>query len=282
MKKNLRSEIFRYIFIVIGSISAALGINLFLAPNLVVSGGVGGIGIVLNAQYGIPVGITMLVLNIPLFILGVWYLGRSFGIKTVFATLVLSISIDIFSFLPAVTDNTLLAALFGGILMGSGLGLVFRQGATSGGTDLGAKLLHKLIPFISIGQFLLIIDFTVIFTSALIFRQPDLSLYGMVSLMVISRLIDLVIEGVDSAIATFVISEKYEEISQEILKQGRGVTALQGTGMFTGNDRRLLVCVMRVRQLPRIKIMIQNIDKDAFVFVADVKEVLGEGFSAPR
>ncbi len=268
-----------YLIITLGSLITAISINMLLVPNKIAPGGVSGAATVLYYLFQFPVGTTMLVLNIPLFILGIRYLGGTFGVKTLFSTVILSVIIDLTTFLPVITEDPLLASLYGGAIMGAGLGLVFRSGATTGGTDLAAKIVHKFVPFLSLGQILLFIDFVVIVFAAAVFKNYDLALYAIVTLFVASKLIDGILEGVNFAKAVFIISTKAEHIAEKVLKDlDRGVTGLNGTGMYTGENKTVLMCVLARREIPVLKSIVKEIDKDAFVILTDVREVLGEGF----
>lgn len=270
-----------YLIVLAGSVMASLGINLFLVPNRIAAGGVTGLSTVIFYLTGLPVGTVMLLLNIPLFLLGVKVLGRSFGIKTLFATFALSIAIDALApFLEALTRDLLLASLFGGLFVGGGLGLVLKQDASTGGTDLGAKILHKLVPHVSVGQLLLVIDACIVLGAALVFRNYELGLYAAVSLFVLSRMIDTVIVGVNYTKAVHIISDKSDEIAPVLVHEmNHGMTGLKGTGMYSGKEKNVLLCIVRRRDLPHMKSTVAKIDPDAFIFVTDVREVLGEGFS---
>ncbi len=268
-----------YGMIILGSIITAISINMLLVPNKIAPGGVSGVATVVYYLFEFPVGTTMLVLNIPLFIFGVKYLGGTFGIKTLFSTIILSVIIDLTTFLPVITKDPLLASLYGGAIMGVGLGLVFRAGATTGGTDLAAKILHRFMPYFTLGQLILVIDFAVIVFAAVVFKDYDLALYAVVTLFVASRIIDGILEGVNFSKGVFIVSTKSQQISETIMKDlDRGVTGLNGRGMYTGQEKTVLLCVLARREIPRVKSIVKEIDKDAFVILTDVREVLGEGF----
>ena len=296
MSGRRASEIWKeYLLIILGSIVTAASINIFLVPYRIAPGGVSGIATVIYYLINgrISVGLLMLILNIPLFLMGIRYIGGKFVVRTLFSTAFLSVVIDITEPLanyfvgkfllnheqmPAGSD-ILLYAIFGGFLMGLGLGLVFRSGATTGGTDLAAKIVHNFIPRFTIGQILLFIDTSVIIFAAVSFGSFQLALYAIVTLYISSKLIDAILEGVNFAKAVFIISDKSDEISQKLMiNLDRGVTALKGTGMYTGNDRTVLFCVVHRGQLTQLKELVSNIDKKAFVILTDIREVLGEGF----
>ena len=284
-----------YLWIILGSMITAAAINIFLVPYKIAPGGVTGIATVvyyLSAER-FPVGITMLVLNIPLFILGVGFIGGKFILRTLFSTIFLSVAIDVSEPLTtyfadfyltkaesmSASPDLLLYSIFGGFFMGLGLGFVFRSGATTGGTDLAARIVHHFIPQFTMGQLLLIIDSSVILFAAIAFNSFLLALYAILSLYLSTKVIDAILEGVNFAKAVYIISDKPEEIAQKIMTDmDRGVTALRGVGMYTGRDKSVLYCVLHRGQLQQLKELVAKTDPGAFVILSDVREVLGEGF----
>ncbi len=273
-----REELYRYIGVVAGTFITSLAFNFFLIPNRVAPGGLSGIATVLFYVFKLPVGITMLILNIPIFIAGLKVLGGTFGLKTLIATILLSFFIDVAKVRP-LTQDIMLASVYGGIVMGFGLGIVFKAGATTGGTDLGAKIVHKFFPFITIGWVLFVIDFCVVIMAAVVFG-PEQALYAIVSLFIASKIIDIVQEGLNSAKAFIIISDHNDAIGRAVLeKMGRGVTNLSGEGMFTGSKRSVLLCVVSRLEITRLKNIVYQIDPKAFVILTDVREVIGEGFT---
>ena len=284
-----------YFMIFIGSIITAGSINIFLVPYKIAPGGASGIATVLFylSNGRLPVGITMLALNIPLFLLGMRFIGKKFVFKTLFGTVLLSLVIDLTEpFTHAFTkkfmemsegliysQDILLYSLFGGFLMGVGLGLVFKSGATTGGTDLAARIVTHFFPMLTMGETLLFIDTSVIVLAAVAFKSFQLGLYAIVTLYISSKVIDAILEGVNFAKAVFIISDLAVQISDRILKDlDRGVTALEGTGMYTGNRKQVLLCIVNRGQIPHLKNIVKNVDQNAFIILADVREVLGEGF----
>jgi uncharacterized membrane-anchored protein YitT (DUF2179 family) len=232
----------------------------------------------LHVLFGFPVGVTTLVLNVPLFLIGIRQLGGHFGIRTLLATILLSFFIDIIP-VPALTDDSLLASIYGGFLMGIGLGMIFRKKATTGGTDLMATLIHKHFPAISVAWVLFAVDFLVVVAAA-IFLGLSQALYAVVALAVSARVIDLVQEGLNTAKAVLIISDHSHEISRRILEvMDRGVTLLNGKGAYTGNEKDVILCVVRRTQITQVKEITNSFDPAAFVLVADVREVMGEGFT---
>lgn len=266
-----------YIGIVLGTAIVALSFNLFFIPNKIAPGGVGGIATVLHYLFKFPVGTTMLVLNIPLFLGGIRVHGAGFGFKTLLATVLLSFFIDVLP-LPPLTQNDILASVYGGIIMGIGLGIVFRSDATTGGTDLAAKIVHKFMPYITIGWLLFMIDASVVTFAGVVFG-PEQALYAIIALFISSYVIDLIQEGLGSAKAFIIISDKADEISKAILHDiDRGVTLLDGKGAYTGRHKDVILCVVSRTEVVKLKELIMLIDNRAFVIIADAREVHGEGF----
>jgi len=268
-----------YAIMTIGAIMTAFSIVVFLAPNKLAAGGVSGIATVLHYVSSFPIGVLSLVLNIPLFILGITLQGKQFGIKSIYSTIVLSIFIDVFNFIQPVTNDLLLASLFGGILSGLGLGLVFVAGATTGGSDIIATLLQKIFRHISMGRLLLITDLSVIAFATIVFKNLQTGLYSVIALYASSYMIDTLLEGVGYAKTVFIVSDNYMQIADSIsIELKRGVTGLHGLGMYSGKDKTILMCTMKRNEIPRLKDVVRKIDEKAFVILADVREVLGEGF----
>jgi len=270
-----------YIGISLGCIISAVAIGIFLAPNSVASGGVTGASMVINSFLPmLPVGKLSILLNIPIFILCLIVLGPSFGVKSLYATFFLGFSIDYFSLVTTPTHDIFLASVFGGVILGLGLGMVIRFNATTGGTDLLAKIGHKLIPSFSIGQILLVIDVIVLISAAIVFDSVEIGLYAAISLFITTNVIDAVILGIDFSRAAYIVSSKSDQIAQEILTTlDRGVTGLSGKGMYSGDDKMVLLCVLRKRDIPKLRQLVKSIDNNAFVFLSEVRDVIGEGFN---
>jgi len=296
-----------YLLIFIGSLITALGINIFVVPNKIAPGGVSGIATVIYyiSNQALPVGMIMLFLNVPLFIIGTKYIGKRFIVRTFISTILLSLLIDathsmslhIYNNYLTVASNLsadgsvstilttgyatdiLLHAIFGGILMGIGLGMVFKSGATTGGTDLAAKILNHFLPGLTVGQYLLLIDGAIVLLAAVTFRSVLLALYSIITLFLTSKTIDTIDEGVNFAKSVYIISDKTDEIANTIMRDlDRGVTSLKGKGMYTGMERNVLLCVVNRGQITQLKQIVKSIDPKAFVILSDVREVLGEGF----
>lgn len=270
-----------YLMIVVGTLITALAFNLFILPHEIAPGGVSGIGALVYYVSGrrIPVGVTIIVLNVPLFAASIKKFGGKFGIRTLLATILLSLFID-YVRVPSLSENALLASIYGGVLMGFGMGLVFRANATTGGTDLMARLVHHWIHSIRISWVLFAIDSLVVVASGLLLG-PDQALYALVSLFITSKMIDLVLEGLNQSKAFFIITAHADAIVARILKEmDRGATLLNGRGAYTGEAKDVILCVLNRVQSTRLKELVKQEDPAAFVLVADVREVMGEGFKS--
>lgn len=267
--------------IIIGCIITALSYVIFLIPHQIVPGGVTGIAMIFHFLYKSPVGILTIVLNVPLFILAIRVLGLSFGIKSVIAIIFTNLLIDFFSYtvtIPTPTEDPILAALYGGILLGLGLGLVFRGGASTGGTDIIGQVLNRYTN-LSVGMWIMIVDCVVITLAGITTRSIELALLGYLALFLSSKIIDMVLEGIDYARAAFIVSAEHEKITEAIYdKMKRGVTVLEGHSPYTKEKRPVIMCVITKKETHNLKSMVHQIDKKAFVILTDVFEVLGQGF----
>lgn len=281
MSRKIGTYLFDIILILIGSVLMGLAYNLFLIPHRIVPGGVGGLSIILNYLLQTPVGLVVIIFNIPLFILGIKALGKIYGLKSFLGIILSSLSIDFFTYiipLPSVTNNQILAAVYGGILLGAGLGIVFRGKGSTGGTDIVGQVMNRYTN-LSIGMGILITDFVIISLAGFVFGKIELALYGYLTLFLSSKVIDLILEGWSFTRAVYIISDKANEISEKIFdKLGRGVTRLYAKGEYTDVERDVLLCVLTKRQIPTIRSLVKEIDPNAFVIISDVYEVLGKGF----
>ena len=277
MKKKTLQYVKDYAMIAVGVAMAVAGLNLFLVPNKIAAGGISGIATIFYHVFHIPLGLSIIVLNIPLFIFGLKLLGKSFTIKTIAGLLLYSALAEIIPIPPI--DDMFLGCIYGGVLVGVGIGLVIRAGGSTGGTDMAAKILNERFRSVGISVFVFALDFIVIAAAGFVFK-PEAALYAIASLFITTKIIDFITVGLSAAKAFYIISEKSDEISNEILKKmQRGVTAFAAKGQFSQQQKTVLLCVLRWRtEGPKLKKLVKNIDPNAFVIVADVKEVLGEGF----
>lgn len=272
-----------YIGLAIGCALMAFSLNFFLEPNAIAPGGVTGLAIVIYRALGIPIDVTNLAINIPLFISGILILGKAFGIKTAFSTVTLSAFIRLFLIIfghgAMVTNDLLLATIYGGVIMGVGLGLVFLYGGTTGGTDLAGAILNKFFPTFSTAKLMMLLDLVIIATAALVEKNIETALYSVIGLYILVKTADFIVEGLGYAKAFYIISNKPDEIGKKILDEmGRGVTVLEGRGMYTGSKRDVLLCVVNRAQVAKLKSIVYHEDNRAFIMITTIHEVLGEGF----
>lgn len=278
LKKWLQQEqLIAWAQIVLGCLLGALAYPWFLVPNYIAPGGLTGLATVLNYLFGCPVGITSLLMNIPLFLLGYKSMGGGFAIRSLVATLLFSLFIDLLP-LGSLTQEPILASVFGGVLLGAGIGLILRAGATTGGTDMAARMVHKHIPYLTVGMILFIIDGIVVVLAG-IYIHIEHALYAFISIYVSSKLINVVVDGLTTEKACYVITSAHEEIKTQLMAElDRGVTLLSAKGGFSGEERPVLLCVVSAQEVARLKLIVRRLDDRAFVFISDAHEVLGEGF----
>ncbi len=274
-----------YLGITVGVFILAFAISCFFEPHHLVTGGVTGIGIILQGLGQrlnfpiIPLWLSNAAINVPLLILGLKVNGLSFTKKTLFASLLLSVALYITQMIPLIKIDMLLAAAFGGVISGIGLGIVFRFNGTTGGSDLAASIIKKYNRHISLGTLMLVIDGIIILVGLLTF-DAETALYGIIALFLSTKAIDAILEGLSFSKAAYIISDTYEKIASEVDKQmARGCTYLHGTGAYTKNEKKVLLCVVSAKEIVKLKDIVKEADEAAFMFVADVREVLGEGFT---
>lgn len=281
LKLNWKNELRDAAFIAVGTAICGIAYVMFLIPHHVVSGGVGGISIILNYVTGWSVSIFYVLLNIPIFILGIRDMGLRYGIKSLAGILATSGFIYLFEsilHLPSITAEPILGAAYGGAILGLGLGIVFRGHGSTGGTDIIGQILTRRSN-ISVGGWILIFDIVVIVTGVIVFRNLEAPLYGFLALIINTKVIDLVLEGFSYARAANIITSKPDEVSWAIsLEMRRGVTALKGHSHFSGEEREVLYVVLTRREIDTLKQIVKQIDPKAFVVISDVYEVLGKGF----
>jgi len=278
--KRVRT-ILSYVAMLAGSFFVAASFNLFLLPNRIASGGVSGISVILDSLVHIPPAYTQWALNIPIFVAGVFLLGRSFGVKTAVGSIVLPLFVLLNSHWPPPTQDPLLSALYGGLGVGIGLGLVFRGRGSTGGLDAVAQMLHKALGM-KLSFAVAALDGFVILTAGLLISLEN-ALYALIALFATSKTIDLIQSGLQTSKAALVISRHPDEVSSAILHElDRGLTRLQGVGGYTGDERPVLLVVVGQSEVARLKLLVKDVDPDAFVIITNATEVLGEGFHDER
>ena len=279
---KIRAYLLDAIIILLGSALFAFGLVIFLEPNNIAPGGVSGIAMIINYLFpSVPIGLLIIIMNIPLFIAGWKFEGKPFLVKSLFGTLLSSVLIDLFSDVYRYTSDPLLAAIYGGIMTGSGLGLLFFRGATTGGSDIIGRLLKIKLPHLSMGKLVLGIDFVVVTAAAVTFGHFNYALYALIALYISSIAIDKVLYGFDTAKVAYIITKYPEEIFRRIDKElERGVTYLHGEGAYTGNATKVLMAAIKMRQIAQLKRIVREVDPSSFVIISDAHEVLGDGFRA--
>ncbi len=280
-KKSALQLLKNNIMWVIGCSLYSIGVCCFAVPNSIAQSGFTGIAVIVNHLFSLPVGIVNLALNIPMLILMWIFLGRQLVARTLWVTVILSTALDVFgAIMPTYTGDKLLASLFCGILEGAGLGLITITGATSGGTDIVARLIHKKWKFITIGKVVLVADAIVIISNMIVFRSIESGLYAIITIFASTRLIDSMVYGTGNGKMLMIITEKPEEISKAIITSShRGVSIVPVVGAYTGENKNMLICVARRHEIPGIIRTAKAIDHKTFIIVSEANEILGEGFN---
>ncbi len=265
-----------------GSGCFGLSVSLFSAPNDIAPGGVTGLATLANHLWGTPIGALTIAVNIPLILVAWWRLGRGFAARTLFGLALSSVIIDTMAaLLPPFTGDRLLAALFGGVLTGTGLGLILSRGATTGGAEVVARLLERRWPNIPIGRLILLLDGAVIALSAVVYGELESPLYAILLVYVASLLTDRLVYGGRRGKTALIISRRHADITRGILEElGRGVTLLSGVGGFTNTPQKVILCAVRRTELFELKQVVSAADPEAFMLLLAADEVLGSGFSA--
>ncbi len=272
----------KYSLICIGSIVFAIAISLFLDPNNLAPGGVTGVAIILNHYINLSTGTITLIINIPIMILGVWKFGLKFLVSTITATCMASVFIDVLAPVGALSDDRILCAVGGGALIGASLGLIFKAGATTGGTDVVARLLKLKLPHMETGNLFIIIDSAIVAASAVAFRDIEAAMCAGICVFITGKVFDVVMYGASGAKLVFVISDKEEEIARRIMTElDSGVTYVNGIGAYTDARKRIIMCALKKQLLPKAEDIIKEIDLEAFIIITSANEIVGEGYRSP-
>ena len=277
-KRNSNLRILKkYILLFIGSIIAAIGLEIFLVPNNIIDGGIVGISIMVSHITGLPLSLFLVVLNIPFLYLGYAQIGKTFAISTLFSILSLSYWVSVFHPIPGLTNDLFLAAIFGGIIVGIGVGLIIRYGGSLDGTEIVAILLDKRTSF-SVGEIIMFFNLFILTSAGFVFSW-DKAMYSLVAYFVAFKVIDTVIEGLDESKAVMIVTDKPDEITETLMARlGRGVTVLHGSGGYTKERKDVLYCVITRLEMAKLKSIVDEIDEGAFVTFNDVHEVMGGQF----
>lgn len=259
----------------------SIGVNCFAVPNEIAQSGMTGAAVIINYLFHTPVGITNFVINIPLLVLMFLFLGKKMLARTLWVTVILSAALDIFgAFMPVYQGDMILASLFCGLLEGAGLGLIMITGATSGGTDIVAKLINKRWPHLSVGSMVMVADAIIVITGMVVFRSIESGLYAIIVIFVSSRVIDSMIYGTGNGKMLMIVTEKADEISKAIISTTkRGVSILPAKGAYTGKDKSILLCVARKNEIANIIKTVKATDEKTFIIVSEANEILGQGFT---
>lgn len=263
-----------------GAIVQALAVALVIDPNSMAPGGVTGIAIIMNRVTQIETGTLIWCLNVPILIMGTWKFGWKFIVSTLYCTGLVSVLTNIFSAVfPPLTQDIFLASIVGGALMAVGIGLVFKAGATTGGTDIIVKVLRVRMPHLKTGALFLSIDAVIVFCSIFVFKNVDRALYSGITVMVSSMVLDVVLYGKDSAKLIYIISDHAEEIAKRLLEElDLGVTYVRGSGAYSGKDKQVIMCAVKKHMAPKTEEVVKQEDPLAFMIVTSAMEIYGEGY----
>ena len=279
-KLNLREIAGDLLCDVFCGILNGVSVAVFTAPNHIAPGGVTGLATIINYLTGMPIGTVSMVINIPLLFISFKLLGRVFTLRTLKSTLILSVMIDICgAILPAYSGNLLLASMFGGVTAGLGLGLVFMRGSTTGGTDILCRLAKLEMPHMPFGKVLLALDGVIIIIAAIVYKTADSALYALISILAATKMIDMIIYGLDKGKIVYVISPLAREITAAIIDDmDRTATLVKSIGAYSDKEHEMVMCAIRDHEYPTLKKIILHTDPNAFMMVADAGEILGEGW----
>ena len=279
MKNKNINIIKRYVIIIFGVILTSLGISIFYTPNKIVNGGVSGLSTVLFYALGIQPGVSFAVINIILLLLALKFLGTQFVKDTILGAALISLFVQLFTYLPPMTSDPMLAAIFGAVLYGFGIGLTLTQGASTGGTDILGRLVQCIFPYVKIGSLLMIVDITVIVISLIVFRTVDLALYGIVALFLSSFSINWLIGKLNVSKLAFVVSDKGLEISKFLVSHShRGVTIIDSVGAYTMKGNKVLMCALKESEITYFQESILELDGNAFIIFSESQQIIGNGF----
>lgn len=277
---NVKKYALEYIYIIVGAFLMAVSTALILLPNQLSTGGISGISTILYYLCNYPVGLTMLLINVPLFVIAMVKVNKRLFLKSILGTVLLSVFIDLLENLSPITNDRFLACIYGGIIMGIGTAIILKAGASTGGTDLLSYVIRAYNNKFKSSRVIIIADTIIIFFNIIFFKEIEIGLYSVIAIYLMGKMIDIIFEGIYFTKIMFIISEKYEEISKEIgILVKRGSTGIYSKGMYSGKQNVMLFCVASRKEVAEIKQIIKQIDKNAFIVTTDAIETLGKGFS---
>lgn len=281
-KSHLCEFLWEALLIVIGTFIFAFGLYYFVEPSNTAPGGVSGIALLVNYCTGFPIGTMSALINLPLLILGLIFLGKEFVLKTLLSVASFTVIYDYILTplkVPVYVGERLMACIFGGVVVGIGLGIVFYAAGSTGGTDIISKLLHKKFPHLQLGRLMMLVDLIIVFASIIVYKSTESALYAIIIIFANSQMINLVVYGGDSGRLLYILSDHYREIADAILSSvDRGVTLLDGEGGYTGENKKVVMCALRKTEYHKVKRLVHSIDPNAFIIAAESYEVMGEGF----
>ncbi len=278
---RLHRLVVKYSLITLGAVVYAIGFQYFMFPNHIVAGGVTGIAMILNRFTNWPVGMTVLVMNIPLFLIAWRHFGLDYLIGALVGTAISSVCVDIFASTGIVaTTDPMLGSIIGGVIKGAGLGMIYYVGASTGGIDIVAKMLRQKYQQINFGTIVLILDVVIVAAYAFVLQQYQSAMYSLIGMYVVSKVVDLALYGIDNSSLCYIVSEKSEELAKEIISGHvhRGVTILEGEGAYSHQTKHVIMCVIKRTQIGEMRRLVRRVDERAFFIVTDAKNVFGNGF----
>ena len=278
-KVNIKNIIIEISGTILGAFIIAIAVSLFLLPNKLSSGGVAGIATITYYLLNMSMGISMLLINIPLFLMSIWKVGKTFFVKSVIGTISLSIFTDILDKLTPLTEDKFLACIYGGILMGVGTAILLKVNSSTGGSDLARYIAKAYKPTVKVGEIIAILDIIIVVLNMIFLKEIEIGLYSAIAIYIMGKIIDILFEGIYFTKLIYIVSEKSEEIAKEIGKNiGRGTTGIYGKGMYTNKDKLILMCAVTRKDIAKAIQIIRKIDKKSFVIITNSREVLGLGF----
>lgn len=278
-KIKWRRVIIEILGTILGSFVMALGVSLFLLPNQLSSGGVAGIATITYYLLNIPMGTMIVLINVPLFFISIFKIGKYFFAKSIIGTVTLSFFIDVLDKFKPLTEDRFLACVYGGIILGIGTAILLKVNSSTGGSDLVSYVAKKYKPTIQSGNIIVIIDIIIVTLNMICFREIEIGLYSAIAIYLMGKMIDILFEGIDFTKLMIIISDKNEEIYEQIKeKLERGTTGLYGKGMYTGKEKIVLMCAVYRNDVAKIKIIARKIDPRSFIVITNSREVVGQGF----
>ena len=278
-KYNIPKIIIEIVLTIVGALIMALGVSLFLLPNQLSSGGVAGVATITYYLLKIPMGTMILLINVPLFMMAFFKVGKSFFVKSLIGTIALSYFIDFFDKFEPLTNDRFLACIYGGILLGLGTAIILKVNSSTGGSDIVSFIVKEYKPNVKVGNLIMIIDIIIVALNVVFFKEIEIGLYSAIAIYLMGKMIDILFEGIDFTKLLLIISDKTEEIAEEVgEKLQRGATGIYGKGMYTNEDKLILMCAASRGDVNRIKVIAKKIDPKSFIIITNSREVVGLGF----